>query len=485
MGEGVKVINKTIHGGYHFNLEGKPQDRLIELGLPSEVVIPLKQGFGREVKSLVKAGEEVKAGQIIGRDDLGISSPVHASVNGTVESLVKLESSQGSINAVVIKADGTIDWQPLAGHNRDWQQLSVDKIESLLYSSGVTSLSGKGIPTRFKTSFISNREVEELIVQGIEDDPYHLSLAALLAGERGDHFIEGIRILQKIMPQANIHLAVNSERQQMVKELVLRTGDPEWLALCSLHPKYPQGNEQLLTRTILGDRAKNSADAKKVVVLSVATILQVHDAVVEGKPLIECMVALCGPGWKENFHLKVRIGTPLKAISSTYLQQAANYRLIPNNILTNRAITDLSFPVDRSFTTLAAVSENKAKKSRSYSRTFLAAFNPLTEQGCDANNHGELRPCIFCGNCEEVCPVGIIPHLLDKHVKRNLISKELIRYDIFECIECNLCSFVCPSKIPVARHIKLGCQKLIDYGYKQQPAVDPEEEELVGDYYVG
>ncbi len=485
----IKVINKKISGGYRFNLEGKPRDKLIELELSSRYVIPLKQGFGREVKPFVKAGEKVKAGQIIGRDDQGISSPVHASVNGMVESLTMLEYPQGGVIAVVIQADGTTGWQPLAAHNANWKQLSQEQIERLLYSSGVTSLDGNGIPTRFMTSSISNREVKDLIVQGIEDGPYHPSLSALLAAERCDHFIEGIKIMQKIMPQANIHLAINRDRHQLFQELVHKTKELEWLNLYPLSPKYPQSNDQLLTRIISNDHTKKIADTKKTVVLSVATLLQVHDAVVEGKPLIECTVALCGPGWKENLHLKVRIGTPVNTITDSYLQQTGSYRLIPNNLLTNEAITDLSFPIDRSFTILAAVPETTNRKlfsflrpgknRSSYSETYLSAFNPLMEQSCDTDINGETRPCIFCGYCEEICPVGNIPHLIDKHAKRNLINKELIRYGIFDCVECNLCTFVCPSKIPVAKHIKLGQQKLIEQGFKAPYAAKSEEKEMI------
>ena len=487
----IKVHNKKISGGYRYNLEGKPRDELIELGLSSKVVIPLKQGFGREVKPIVKAGDKVKAGQIIGRDDQGISSPVHASVNGVVESLTMLEYLQGGVIAVVIKTDGTTEWQRLTGYNPDWRRLSQEQIERLLYYSGVTSLDERGIPTRYKTSTISNRQVKDLIIREIEDSPYHQSLSAILADEKLDRFIESIKILQKIMPQANIHLAINRERHQLVQELALKTKELEWLNLYPLSPRYPQGNDQLLGRIICGDHTGKNVKSKKTIVLSAATLLHIHDAITEGKPLIDRTVALCGSGWKENLHLKVRIGTPLNFITESYLQQSGSYRLIPNNLLTSEAITDYSFPVDRSLTNLSTVPETTNRKflpflrpgnkRSSYSERYLSALSPLTEQSCDTDVCGEIRPCIFCCYCEEVCPVGNIPHLIDKHAKRNLITKDLIGYGAFECVECNLCTFVCPSKIPVAENIRLGRQKLIEQGYKRLSA-DGSEEEMIGDY---
>ncbi len=67
--------------------------------------------------------------------------------------------------------------------------------------------------------------------------------------------------------------------------------------------------------------------------------------------------------------------------------------------------------------------------------------------------------------------------------KGTLINKELISYGIFDCVENNFCPFACPSKIPLAGHIKLGQQRLLDVGFKIPPAVE-QEEEVGDDYYV-
>ncbi|MDW7739883.1 MAG: 4Fe-4S dicluster domain-containing protein [Bacillota bacterium] len=475
------MIKKTFHGGYYFNCEDKPREKVIESVLPPMVVIPLKQGFGREVKPLVTVGDKVKAGQIIGRDDHGVSSPVHASINGNVERITKLKYSTGPINAVIITADSNPDWQPLAGNNRNWQLLSLEKIETLLYSSGATSLDSKGIPTRFKTSSNVGRDVSDLIIQGIEDRPYNLSLPALLAGERCTHFIEGIKILQKIMPRANIHLAINRNRREIKRELIQKTEDLKWLTFYSLPPRYPQGNDRVLAATILGKRDRKTVDAEGIAVLSVGTVLNVHDAVVEGKPVIETIIALCGPGWKENINIRVRVGTPIETITGIYLDQTnSNWMIIPNNPLTSGALADFSLPVDRTITSLTAVSKN-IKVQRPWS--LLSAISPLKGRGCSPNIYDEVKPCIFCGYCEEICPAGIIPHLIDKYARRNIISNELIRYGIFECVECNLCSYICPSKIPVARHIKLGQQRLIEYGFTEPEA--GLKEDTVEKYCLG
>jgi Na+-translocating ferredoxin:NAD+ oxidoreductase RnfC subunit len=71
----------------------------------------------------------------------------------------------------------------------------------------------------------------------------------------------------------------------------------------------------------------------------------------------------------------------------------------------------------------------------------------------ETNLHGEERSCIFCGFCENVCPVKVIPHLLYRYSKNEIYDESLLNYEIFKCMDCNLCTYVCPSKISVSAHI--------------------------------
>ena len=81
----------------------------------------------------------------------------------------------------------------------------------------------------------------------------------------------------------------------------------------------------------------------------------------------------------------------------------------------------------------------------SLSRTFLSVFNrnPLD---LDCGMHGEERPCINCGRCTEVCPVGIFPQFTMKCMGAGEVE-EALAHGLLDCIECGLCAYVCPSKI--------------------------------------
>ncbi|MDQ1328195.1 MAG: H+/Na+-translocating ferredoxin:NAD+ oxidoreductase subunit, partial [Candidatus Poribacteria bacterium] len=98
---------KTFRGGYRFaEFQGQPDDTLEEPFIPSQVNIPLLQGFGKEGDCLVKVGDQVSAGQIISRNDQNVSSPVHATINGIVSEISRTNYFGKNCLVVSIKGDG-------------------------------------------------------------------------------------------------------------------------------------------------------------------------------------------------------------------------------------------------------------------------------------------------------------------------------------------------------------------------------------------
>lgn len=213
-----------------------------------------------------------------------------------------------------------------------------------------------------------------------------------------------------------------------------------------------------------------------MIILDIAAVLDVCYAVTEGKPLIEKTMALCGPGFTENTHLRFRVGCTLEHITAGRVYTNKNLRFVQNSCLTGEKFSGLSLPVDRTTSVVIAMLEDNESEflafakpgidRDSYSRTcFSELFKKKRElflKKCGTNVHGELRPCLFCSFCKNVCPAGIIPHLLFQYAERDIIDENLLRYKIFDCIECNLCSYVCPSKIPIAEFIKKGKARLIE-----------------------
>ncbi len=475
---------RTFKGGYRFsNFIGQPEDILLELEIPKIVFIPLRQGFGGEVKPIVKIGDKVKTGQIIGQNDENVSSPCHSSITGIVKEIVKKNYFGREVTFIVIEREGEEQIEKLPYSEKNWEELTEQELETKLYLSGVTSLGPSGIPTRYRSSVIEPKEVESLIIHGLGSEPYNICLKTLLKGKNIFYFIEGLKILKKLLQNAKIYLCLNIRERKIIEEIYKLTSEIDWLEISLLESKYPQGYDEMLIPIVLGKNFPYGYSAANIGIISlnIRAVLHVYEAIVEGKPLIDRVITLSGPCFKENPHIKVRIGTPIGEIVKDYLKPEVKARLIMNSLMKGYELKDYSLPMDRTYTHIIAIPENKERKlfsflrlglhSYSYSSCFLK-FDKLKKYP-ETNIHGEERPCISCGYCEEVCPVRIIPHLLSKMIIKNQINEKLMHYGIFNCIECNLCSFVCPSKIPIAKNIKEGQEKLIILGCDRSQCILP------------
>jgi electron transport complex protein RnfC len=472
---------KKFPGGYSFkNFEGKPRGELAEVSIPSCVTVLFDSISGCSAVPAVKQGDKVKAGQVIGICEGPVSYPVLATINGTVEEIKKINYYGRDITAATISGDRTGDWQP-AGPKESWKDLPVSQLEHLLHITGAAALGRHGIPTRFKSSPLMPDKAKDIIISGINHEPIYVSPAVLFKdSRRAEDFAEGVEILHTVMPGAKIHIAYEKNDKFVEDNIIGKLGSSEYLSFYPLSSVYPQGSDHMLASSVLGKSLGygRSAPDEGIVIVDFQTVLQVRDAVAEGKPVIERIIALVGHGWKDNLYIKVRIGTRMKDITEAYLKGNGKFRLVADNFLTEEPIYDLSMPVEIKHISVTAIPENTKRqflaftrpglKKYSYSRTFLSVLSPWTETEYDTNVHGEERPCIFCGFCDEACPVGIIPHLIDKYADRNMVDSRVAELGAFRCIQCGLCSFVCPSKIPVAKHIKEAQAKLDGMGIKSR-----------------
>jgi len=465
----IKRIKRIkIPKGYNFKgFSFAPEEKLAVLKSQEKYVIPLKQGFGKKVPFILNIGDSVNAGQIIGIDDNTVSNPVHSPVNGIIESQITDEN--GEVNSVIIKSSGSSEWKPMPSFNSNWSSLPKKTLEELIYKSGAGSLDLDGIPTGYNSSNIAPEKVKHIIINGVDSGVYDFSNTFLLNGSGFLNLIEGLKILNKVMPEAIIHIALNKKEKKLNKRITESLSGINWMKTYKLNSRYPQGKQEILISSILNMQYpyKTSSTNIGVIVLSMQTILYVHDAVCLGKPVIERIVALCGSGFKENIYLKVKIGTTVGDILKSYSSSDLEQRLILNNLLNGNVISENDTPVDRTFNKIIAIPEETSRlfvafarpglRKDSYSNTFLS----ILKKDCNTNMRGERRPCVFCNYCDSVCPVNILPFLISKYVERDIIDESIIKLKIFDCVECNLCTYVCPSKIPVAQNIKKGKNEIL------------------------
>jgi electron transport complex protein RnfC len=72
-----------------------------------------------------------------------------------------------------------------------------------------------------------------------------------------------------------------------------------------------------------------------------------------------------------------------------------------------------------------------------------------------ASRQTQALPCIRCGACTEVCPIGLLPHQLYWYARAKDFDK-VQDYHLFDCIECGCCDYVCPSQIPLVQFYRFA-----------------------------
>ena len=494
----------TFKGGYSFGkLQGMPNAIIRSVGIPSKVVIPLKQGYGDEVKPIVKIGEKVKTGQIIAIDDKAISSPIHSSVSGTIldcENRIKhyginnqkihnqaFSNHNEDTLTVTIESDGLPDCLLIRDIAPDLDMTTQDGVFKALYMSGVSALGISGIPTPHNSSPIGHDKVRNIIIDGTNSEPFSLPVETFLKS-KCKAFVDGLSILNFLYPDAEIDIAFDSVKKEpgyavfnalnsdedLLKNLAYPTGKLlDSILLHQLKPKYPQSDETILVETILGEvpvaKGEFAAIDYGVVILSIQDVISIYEAIIEGKPLIETVVSFGGTGLIVNSGLKVRIGTSVHSILSHRHRYGINSRIVLNSLMRGEVVSDIDIPVTKSITSIIAINENRDQEFQgflrpgidrgSFSNTFLSSIFRKNVRRVDTNLNGEVRECIVCNFCENVCPVAILPFLINKYVTHDM-SEEAYDLKIFDCIECGLCSYVCPSKIPLLENIQKGKEQI-------------------------
>ena len=85
----------------------------LRIPTPKSVTIPMSMHIGAPATCVVKVGDNVFVGTLIGEASGYVSSPVYSSVSGRVTKIVNLMLASGNtVPAVVIESDGKDELDP-------------------------------------------------------------------------------------------------------------------------------------------------------------------------------------------------------------------------------------------------------------------------------------------------------------------------------------------------------------------------------------
>ncbi|MDH1470506.1 electron transport complex subunit RsxC [Shewanella sp. GD03713] len=405
-----------------------------QLPLAQEYLVPVPQ-VGENCTLAVKVGDKVLKGAPLTQGTSIWHLPVHAPTSGTVVAIEPRASNHASalpVNTCVIAADGEDRWSELTPGSIE---LSNQEMIAKIHGAGIAGMGGAAFPSHIKLNPVS--EIELVIINGVECEPY-ISADDRLMREYSQDILAGIGIIHRLLAPKRIVIAIEDNKpeaikamQQAVSQSTLPAGSTRVTAIPT---KYPSGGEKQLIQIITGREVPSGSIPAKlgIVVHNVGTAFAIHQAVTQGKPLIERVVTVTGQNVGKPGNYWLPIGTPVEhVLKHTEFNAEADQKVIIGGPMMGHALPTIQVPILKGTNCI------------------------LVPSSQEIGTTPEEKACIRCGECANACPALLLPQQLFWHAKAEEYDKAA-SYNLKDCIECGCCSYVCPSDIPLVEYYRIA-----------------------------
>ena len=398
------------------------------------LLIPLSQHIGAPSVAVVREGQEVERGQVLGEADGFVSVPQHAPASGVVRRIGLMPSITGKMaRGIYLEPYPGSSQEVAEGEPCILDTASADDIIAAIQAAGIVGLGGAAFPTHVKLKPPEGKTVETLIVNGIECEPYLTTDHRVMLEQTADIYM-GIRYLLKATGAE--HAIIGVEANKLDAAETLRAAAPDDIAVTTevVDVKYPQGAEKMLITALLGKEVPSGglpADVG-VATVNVATTAEIGRLLPHGRGIQERVVTITGPAIGRKGNYRIPIGTPLRFALEQVAVSDDVSRVFLGGPMMGQALSSLDIPITKGTSGFVA---------------FTEAQTGIKEQE---------YPCIRCAYCVDACPIFLNPSQLALLAKSGEYERMADDYNLMDCFECGACSYVCPSHIPLVQRFRVS-----------------------------
>lgn len=459
----------SFRGGVHPPQNKNTASKAVEImPPPKKVHIPLSQHIGGACVPLVKKGDIVDKGQIIGDVAGGLGCPVHASVSGVIDSIeVKTNAAGVKTGQIVIVNDFeerlSADISPIS---KTIDELTLEDVVEITRKAGIVGLGGATFPTYAKISSAAGK-IKHLIINCAECEPY-ITVNHRLLLEQPERVLNGLKILLKVFGLRKGYIAIEDNKPDAIDKIEEAAEGTDLVDVCVLKTKYPQGDERQIIYALTGKELTSGHLPFEVgcLILNAETVAAIYDAVVHGMPLIERFVTVDGDCVREPKNLSVRIGTPINEL----IDYCGGLVKDPHKIICGGPMMGIA-------------------QWKMYAPTVKGTSAVIVFSNQKRKRYTDTPSCIHCGRCVGHCPMHLMPNYLVAFAKEGQLDK-CRQFDILGCVECGSCSYDCPADVPIVQTIRAAKGKILEEikaqkaALNQSAVVAKEEKEEKGDKRV-
>ena len=403
---------------------------------PKSITVPMSMHIGAPAVPIVRVGDTVKVGQLIGEAGPGLSSPVYSGVSGTVKKIDGIISISGAqIPTVVIESDGE---QTIAESVLPYEVNTREEFLEALSRSGIVGLGGAGFPTLVKLKADVSK-IDTLLINGAECEPYITSDTRTMIDDAAA-VADGIKLVAGFLEINNIVIGIEKNKPECITSMRRAVRNIKWARVKPLPSVYPQGGEKVLVYHTLGRVIKEGGLPLDcgVIVMNCTTIAAISKFIRTGMPLVEKCITVDGSAVAKPKNVIAPIGTPVMDL----IDFCGGFREEPRKMLYGGPMMGIALP--------------------DMSSPVLKQTNAVLAFGKKEATPPKVTPCIKCGRCVEHCPFGLDPTAISKAYKEN-DPETLEKLKVNLCMECGCCSYVCPAKRNIVQRNKMAKTMLRNY----------------------
>ena len=441
----LKAVIKARGGAKVDHRKNTADLEIVNMPVPSQVILPMSQHIGAPCTPTVKVGDTVCVGQVVGDSDKFISAPIHSSISGTVKAIGNVKLPNGSVvQGITIESDGEMRI------SEDIKPPKVDNLEEFIKAvrdSGLVGLGGAGFPAHVKLNVPKDKNVDTLIINAAECEPY-ITVDYRECLENSWDILSGIHIIKDMLGIKNVVIAIEDNKPKAL-EMLKRIADSDnhtddAIKVMELESKYPQGAEKVIVLSATGRKippGKLPADVG-CIVMNVTSVGFIAKYLKTGMPLVSRALTVDGSAIREPKNVRAPLGTSISEI----IEFCGGFKQEPNKIIAGGPMMGLSL----------VTTDLPISKSNNAILAFTEKDDPVSKE----------TDCIRCGRCAQVCPMSLMPTVIVRHAKAG-DAEAVEKAGVMVCMECGSCAYACPAKKTLVQNMRAAKALVREAGAKK------------------
>lgn len=336
-------------------------------------------------------------------------------------------------------------------------------LTALVEQAGVVGAGGAGFPSHVKY----NAKAEFVIINGAECEPL-LRVDQQLMAQEAKKLLDALELIVKNVGASEGIIALKKKYHDA--EAILATLIKKY-PNCRLHfldNFYPAGDEQVVVYEVTKRIVPEGGIPLNVgvIVTNVETAINTYEACVNNSPVVDKYVTITGDV-VNKITVKVPIGiTVREVIELAGGSTVSDYVVINGGPMMGKIIS-LDDTITKTVKGLIVLPKDHS------------LINSITK-GVSSTLREAKTACMNCSLCSEVCPRGLLGHRIEPHKLVRVASygkvcdSEMTPMNAFLCCGCRLCEYVCVQNLQPWKINSILKDKLSQSGLRNSLNNKPE-----------